>query len=333
MVGTKTSGKKKKPVQASKLKAQGKTTKRTPSGAFDPAAGKEIYEPVKIIAERLAKGVTQFMVKWAGYSDKDNTWEPIEHLAGCEDMIAEFKDRENVRIAQLDAAAEAKRIEKQEAEAKANAEAAAAAAAARLQAGPSGVAAVATPEPATAHGPAKKTRRSSPWWAFFDESGCAEGSACCTLNKKDGTLCGESISVQYGPTGMRNHINYLHPDTYVQVSQQMTEQAADSGESGPQQKQVKLPAVPAKTRDALHLAHSRWPCKKKRPLSLPEDREYRDLWELATHGQLVNVLESGVVAGAGDPLATAGHHGQAVPRGAGIDGRGGARLLRSRQDA
>ena len=38
--------------------------KRTPSSAFDPAAGKDVYEPEKVIAKRLAKGgVTQFNVK------------------------------------------------------------------------------------------------------------------------------------------------------------------------------------------------------------------------------------------------------------------------------
>ena len=37
----------------------------------------------------MAKGgITQYNVKWVGYNNKDNTWEPIEHLAGCEDMIA-----------------------------------------------------------------------------------------------------------------------------------------------------------------------------------------------------------------------------------------------------
>ncbi|EOD07703.1 hypothetical protein EMIHUDRAFT_60835, partial [Emiliania huxleyi CCMP1516] len=55
----------------------------------------DVYEPERIIAQRLAKGgITQYNVKWAGFENKDNTWEPIEHLAGCEDMIAEFKERE-----------------------------------------------------------------------------------------------------------------------------------------------------------------------------------------------------------------------------------------------
>ena len=36
------------------LKAQGGKTKRTPSSSFDAAAGKETYEPEKIIAKRLS---------------------------------------------------------------------------------------------------------------------------------------------------------------------------------------------------------------------------------------------------------------------------------------
>ena len=64
--------------------------KRTPTSSFDPAAGKDIYEPEKIVATRGAKGVTQFHVKWVGYDAKHNTWEPIENLASCEGMIAEF---------------------------------------------------------------------------------------------------------------------------------------------------------------------------------------------------------------------------------------------------
>ena len=66
-------------------------TKRTPTSAFDPAAGKDIYEPEKIIAKRTVKGgESQWQVKWKGYDSKDNTWEPIGNLAGCEDMIADL---------------------------------------------------------------------------------------------------------------------------------------------------------------------------------------------------------------------------------------------------
>ncbi|KAL1507093.1 hypothetical protein AB1Y20_007951 [Prymnesium parvum] len=83
-----------------------------------------MYEPEKVVAQRLAKGVSQFLVKWVGYESKDNTWEPIENLAGCEDIIADFKEREKTRVAQLEAAAEATRQDKQAAAAAAAAAAA-----------------------------------------------------------------------------------------------------------------------------------------------------------------------------------------------------------------
>jgi hypothetical protein len=47
-------------------KAQGKGgVKRTPTSAFDPAAGKDIYEPEKVVAKRTIRGGTsQWQVKW-----------------------------------------------------------------------------------------------------------------------------------------------------------------------------------------------------------------------------------------------------------------------------
>ena len=86
-----------KPGPPSKpLPAQGSGNhKRTPSSAFDPAAGNDIYEPEEIVGERQknmggGKTVTQYEVKWKGYDSEHNTYEPIAHLAGCEDMIAEY---------------------------------------------------------------------------------------------------------------------------------------------------------------------------------------------------------------------------------------------------
>jgi hypothetical protein len=103
-------------VVAPPPKPQGTGKKRTPQSLFDPAAGKGVYESEKILAQRIAKGgVSQFQVKWVGYEVKSNTWEPLENLTGCEDMIADFKEREKQRLAELDSAAEAKRVEKVEA--------------------------------------------------------------------------------------------------------------------------------------------------------------------------------------------------------------------------
>eukprot|EP00966_Prymnesium_polylepis_P124046 2868687-Prymnesium_polylepis.1 len=92
------------PVQKS-LPAQGKgQQKRTPQSAFDLAAGGDLYEPEKVIGERIAKGgITQYQVKWKGWESKHSTWEPLENLAGCEDLIADFKERKKQRNAELDA--------------------------------------------------------------------------------------------------------------------------------------------------------------------------------------------------------------------------------------
>ena len=71
---------KKTTTPAPVLKAQGSTKKRTPQSAFDAAAGKDIYEPEKILAERIVKGgATQYQVKWVGYESKHNTVD-TQHL-------------------------------------------------------------------------------------------------------------------------------------------------------------------------------------------------------------------------------------------------------------
>ena len=114
------------------LKAKGKgQQKRTPTSAFDPAAkDDDVYQCERIVGKRLAKGITVYCVKWAGYDTKDNTWEPLENLAGCESFISDFNQREQTRIAQAEAVAEQKHREKQEAAEKRAAEQAEAAAAA-----------------------------------------------------------------------------------------------------------------------------------------------------------------------------------------------------------
>lgn len=273
---------------------EGAGKKRTPTSAFDPAAGKDVYEPEKIIGQRLSRGITQFNVKWVGWADKDNTWEPIEHLAGCEDMIAEFKEREKTRIAQLEANAQAKQAEKAEAAAGALAQAAARAAAARVEAAPAEkdqrrtsprkeaerVAAMEVEHspiaPASQHD--SGTRRSAPVWAAFDTTGAPCGKACCKLwkdNVAENGVCGVAISIAGGPTAMWNHVMYKHPDDYIRLKppSEPLNLKVDP--------QSKMNALPAAHRDAIHKAHARWLCKRKRPLAadgqgVPRTLEHRD---------------------------------------------------------
>ena len=48
----------------------------------------DLYNIQDIIAERQEKGVSKYLVRWKGFGPEDDTWEPIEHLAGAEDYIA-----------------------------------------------------------------------------------------------------------------------------------------------------------------------------------------------------------------------------------------------------
>ena len=70
-MGGRGSGAKRKGAPAAppkQLPAEGAVNKRTPQSAFDGAAGKDTYEPERVVAERLAKGVTQYQVKWGTHA-------------------------------------------------------------------------------------------------------------------------------------------------------------------------------------------------------------------------------------------------------------------------
>jgi hypothetical protein len=54
------------------------------------------YEVEAILSQRVQPGIrggrniTQYLVKWKGYPDSENTWEPEENLDGCQALLAEF---------------------------------------------------------------------------------------------------------------------------------------------------------------------------------------------------------------------------------------------------
>ena len=51
----------------------------------------EEYLVEKVIEKRLtAKGKIEYLIKWEGYDEEDNTWEPKENLR-CEDLIQEYE--------------------------------------------------------------------------------------------------------------------------------------------------------------------------------------------------------------------------------------------------
>lgn len=55
-----------------------------------------VYTAEKILKKRIRNGVTQYFIKWKGYSTRDNTWEPQENILDSS-LLESFEEDERSR--------------------------------------------------------------------------------------------------------------------------------------------------------------------------------------------------------------------------------------------
>ncbi len=66
----------------------GREPQPEPAGLFDH--GHEEFALEKILSHRRKRGKLQYLIKWKGYPDHENTWEKTENLKTCDKIVQDY---------------------------------------------------------------------------------------------------------------------------------------------------------------------------------------------------------------------------------------------------
>lgn len=236
------------------FKPQGKDHKRTPKtiAEQEELASEEFFEPELIEAERTSNGVLQFLVRWKGYDKKYDTWEPLVHLPGSEDLIRDFRAKKAERIAVAEAADQEKKRKKREEQQRQLADAT-------------------KPEEAQAEAAEADTNiensmqdnygkfgpYTSPYKDYFRPDKRDKTIAYCICKTGEGQICNATVNPTYGTSVMQQHLMSFHPTELRRAEEKRMASPANSKPRSVQPEDPRAPAVPVQLRGKLHKLHAR----------------------------------------------------------------------------
>ena len=58
----------------------------------------EEYEAKRIVAEKLHRGNPLYLVRWKGCEEEEDSWEPLAHLTGNQELVDAFEASERDRF-------------------------------------------------------------------------------------------------------------------------------------------------------------------------------------------------------------------------------------------
>ena len=233
------------------------------------------YNMEKVVADRLVGGKKEYLVKWAGWADKHNSWEPVEHLANAVDEIKEYhkvKDAAN--------AAHLKKL----ADEKSAREAARVAAGNATDSGAAGSSTDAVVVQAVEVKSAEKSKKTSRVYEAFITDPTDSNFYLCQSkeNMPGGCVCGERMASYTQSLWL--HLQYKHKRTWQDLKGLLAEGAPTDGGivatvgALSLQRTLVAPKLTEPRKNECDRACARWLCKSARPVTLPEkDKPFGDL--------------------------------------------------------
>jgi hypothetical protein len=77
------------PTMAKTTSKKKKAAKKVPDNLPE-----DVYEVEDVIGHRRYRGRVEYKIRWKGFSDKDDTWEPPENLSGAMELVVQFTNRQ-----------------------------------------------------------------------------------------------------------------------------------------------------------------------------------------------------------------------------------------------